>query len=64
MPGATLHRPPPHPRDDLAAGIRGIRKRGLKVRRPGRTVATIDHIIPDDPRRFQPQKRREGRPIS
>ena len=24
----------------------GLRKRGLKVRRPERTVATIDHIIP------------------
>src|SRR5688572_30475512 len=24
----------------------GLRKRGLKVRRPDRTVATIDHIIP------------------
>src|SRR6266850_2058393 len=30
----------------------GLRKRGLKVRRPDRTVATIDHIIPTaDPSR-------------
>jgi 3-isopropylmalate/(R)-2-methylmalate dehydratase large subunit len=31
----------------------GLRRRGLKVRRPDRTVATIDHIIPTkDPSRF------------
>src|SRR5512132_1496878 len=26
--------------------FQGLRERGLKVRRPGRTVATVDHSIP------------------
>ena len=26
----------------------GLRDRGLRVRRPGQTLATVDHIIPDD----------------
>jgi 3-isopropylmalate/(R)-2-methylmalate dehydratase large subunit len=26
--------------------FKGLRDRGLKVRRPDRTVATVDHIIP------------------
>lgn len=30
----------------------GVRKRGLRVRRPDRTVATIDHIIPTTAERF------------
>ncbi len=34
----------------------GLRKRGLKVRRADRTVATIDHIIQTTPERFAPQK--------
>ncbi|MBI2931778.1 MAG: 3-isopropylmalate dehydratase large subunit [Planctomycetes bacterium] len=34
----------------------GLRRRGLKVRRPDRTAATIDHIIQTTPERFQPQK--------
>ncbi len=34
----------------------GLRKRGLKVRRPDCTVAVVDHIIQTTPERFQPQK--------
>jgi 3-isopropylmalate/(R)-2-methylmalate dehydratase large subunit len=34
----------------------GLRKRGLKVRRPDRTAAVVDHIIQTTPERFQPQK--------
>jgi 3-isopropylmalate/(R)-2-methylmalate dehydratase large subunit len=34
----------------------GLRKRGLKVRRPERTAAVVDHIIQTTPERFQPQK--------
>ena len=30
----------------------GLRARGLKVRRPDKTFATIDHIVPTDPRAF------------
>ena len=31
----------------------GLRKRGLKLRRPERTVATMDHSTPTDPKRLQ-----------
>ncbi len=34
----------------------GLRARGLKVRRPDRTAAVVDHIIQTTPERFQPQK--------
>jgi 3-isopropylmalate/(R)-2-methylmalate dehydratase large subunit len=32
--------------------FQGLRERGLRVRRPERTCATIDHIVPTDPRAF------------
>jgi 3-isopropylmalate/(R)-2-methylmalate dehydratase large subunit len=34
----------------------GLKKRGLKVRRPDRTAAVVDHIIQTTPERFAPQK--------
>jgi 3-isopropylmalate/(R)-2-methylmalate dehydratase large subunit len=44
---AALHRPAPGARSHLAAGLPGLRERGLKVRRPDLTIATTDHSIPD-----------------
>ena len=42
---------PPRPRGDLAAGLhRCFGERGLRVRRPERTVATMDHSTPTTPR--------------
>ena len=46
----ALRRPAPRARGHLAAGVRRLRERGLRVRRPERTVATMDHSTPTTPR--------------
>ena len=42
----AVYRPAPGARSHLPAGLQGLREKGLKVRRPERTVATMDHSIP------------------
>ena len=46
-PGGALHRPAPDARGDLAPGLRACcASAGLPVRRPERTLATMDHSTP------------------
>src|SRR3972149_7889650 len=37
---------------DSLLAFAGLRRRGLAVRRPDRTVATVDHVISTDPLRL------------
>ena len=66
-PSAALHRSAPGARSHVAAGVPGLRERGLKVRRPDLTIATTDHSIPTttaslpDPRSDRGQAGRAAR---
>ena len=46
----ALHRPPPRPRGDQPAGLRGAALAGRKVRRPDATLAVPDHNVPTSDR--------------
>jgi len=45
-----LHRFAPAPRGDLPQAFDGLRAAADRVRQPSRTVATVDHNIPTEPR--------------
>ena len=59
----ALRRPAPRPRGHSPQAFAGLRARGLRVRRPDRTVATMDHSTPTlaaRPRRWSTRRPRRS----